>query len=156
MGTPGPPNNSMGASSYFYCQVLPATVNFWKVSFEETIPQQIFTSPSGYTLTQQDETAAYHVEDMCSEPNWYGDVITSYGFWSRGVLFVPNSNPPAYDDWRFDVLISHEFMCVCGWIDYVNRLHPRHFRAADFMCRVASGGEWGGWQGPYTDLPPPD
>lgn len=47
LGTPGPPNNQIGACSVFYQQVLPDTVNFSRVLFQENIPVQNFTWPDG-------------------------------------------------------------------------------------------------------------
>lgn len=36
LGNPGPPNNQIGAKSYFYAQILPNSVNFSRCSSEKT------------------------------------------------------------------------------------------------------------------------
>lgn len=119
---------------------------------------QPFTYPDQTQWVRPAGTVGYYVSDYYSaggdfdRPNWVGDTMSS-GLHNPAHLLIPNSNPPAYGDCQFDRECPNQFASGNGWIHFKTETHPIKFRGSDFKCQVGSEGEWGGWQGPYTDPP---
>lgn len=154
IGTAGPPDNSIGACSYFFFQTLPNTVNFGSVCFQETFSEQVFTWPNGTQYVRPAGSLGFTVDyagDLT--PNWAGDMVITGGPWVTERLLVPNSNPPTYQDCQFNVVQQLQFLTDdnSGWVTYASPTHPRKFSGNTFETQVGWGGVWGGLQGPYQE-----
>ena len=147
--TEGPPNNSMFALTLFLIQVLPNTVNFGNVWFEEDIEEQSIPWPDGTDLVCQEREIATPVADVDGTPNWFGDLVGTGGPWYVDHLFNPNTL--TYESCQFDVVQNLLFYAEDQWnLFFINWAQTRLFMAGSLEACVAWDGVFGGFLGPYT------
>ncbi|HUT93266.1 MAG TPA: hypothetical protein VMY37_27625 [Thermoguttaceae bacterium] len=154
IGTPGFPENSMGAASGFVFQTLPNSVNFYNANLRERINPQAFSWPNTspyYAPAQYPQafTRALPLEDYEGSPNWCGDVVITGGPWDIDRLINPGSG--VHEDCEFPVVQLLQFYSYYSWITYASPTHARRFSADTFGSQVGWGSVWGGEQGPYQE-----
>ena len=149
LGTVGPPNTWIGASSMFQWTVAPITVSFERTSFRENIPLQTYTWPDG----TQGSRSAFQGTFSVDVNNQYPDNISS-GLDSISRLFKNST----YQDFSVDIDVPLEYLKDGGnWIPFVHANHPRSYRGSDQAARVGASQDnmvWGFWQGPYSSYSP--
>jgi hypothetical protein len=146
-GIPGPPNNTIGARTFFDCTVQPTTVSFFWAQFRENFPGEVWTWPDGtadswpttvepWQVTQANEA----VDDvaMCVDP-------------------IVRLDPPppggGYVNFDFTVRLPEEYLNDGGtWVQWLPESHTREYRGLDAASRAiinASNTATGAWQGPW-------
>jgi hypothetical protein len=129
-GITGPPNNWIGGESSFQCVILPNTVNFYRVSFRENIPEKHFPWPDGVdTYSPPFGTSAFSVQDLYVKaldllsPNVTLDRIDAE-LWPISYLYNGNG----YEGCDFDVPVPNEFYDDTGnWNLFETEHHIRHY-----------------------------
>lgn len=154
IGTPGPPDNSVGAQSTFSFQTLPDTVNFYNVTFRESFAEQVFQWPDGSQYVRAAGTRLFTVDEVGDIPNFAGDIVLTGGPWKTERLFNPNTQ--TYQSCQFDVVQQLQFLAAGGnWHTYATATHPRKFSGNNFESQVGwfwgQSGGYGGAQGPYQE-----
>jgi hypothetical protein len=144
LGTPGPPNDSVGAASCFLCVVAPTTVSFCWAQFRENIPETGWTWPDRTPETFGPETNTWDV----TESNRTLDVVSSslhpIGRLWDGFAYVP---------FTFTVPVPEEYLNEDEqWVQWLSETGPNEYRGTDQKARVgiiATNTAYGSWQGPW-------
>jgi hypothetical protein len=144
--TKGPPNNNIGAETYFQQLYTPTSVSFYNVNFRENIPYQTFTWPDG-TLEEQDtDTNDTFTVDF---DNTAIDDVMSFNSINR--IF----HGGYYNSFIFTITVPIEYLDDNNiWVACPpsGKNHPREYNGGDQTAKVvvqATSTTSGDWMGPY-------
>jgi hypothetical protein len=141
MGTKGPPNNQIGSSSTFRITVLPISVSFYAVSFQEDIPSHSWTWPDGTNESIPAYTVPWSVSPDNTAPDNYSSPLLPIGRIFNGSNYVNFSVNLDHDqDYRNQNL---------EWVSYTHVTAPTEYRGSDQASRQVISGTAGGWMGPW-------
>ncbi|MHC4086322.1 MAG: hypothetical protein ACYSWZ_11350 [Planctomycetota bacterium] len=151
-------NSKIGVKSKFLCTVLPTSVNFYNVDFQEDIPAQgPWTWPDGNDFNKPAETVPWGVRTINGGHNRTWDTVTSTNpLEPIGRLDGnPDPNITDYNDFNdYDRLIPEDYLNESNnWICWLpDESHPREYKGSNQKTRVgikATNTDWGSWEGPW-------
>jgi len=145
LGTPGPPNNYIGAISQYTCTIQPTTVSFYNANFQENIPLQNYTWPDGTNDSYGPVTCEYGVtqSNQCTESS-------SSGLDPIGRIYTSGS----YVNFEYVINVPEQYKNQNNvWVNwYSTENHDHEYRGSDQKARSEVHGDntaSGGWQGPW-------
>jgi hypothetical protein len=145
-GPVGP--NFIGAMSDFKVQILPNSVNFDAVSFQENIPRQTFTFPDRTPYVRPAAvvpfTTGNNYINNSLQPNVSVDAVSTPIDPATRL-----NNGEKNVNCTFDVQVPHEFLSSSGWTPFTTETHSRVYTGATLKCHVGINGVNGGDEGPY-------
>jgi len=149
LGDPGPPDDYVGAQTYYWPQVTPTDVSFKNVDFRENIPQQTEDWPCGAPWTFGPQQWPWGVGPRNGSPNIWTvhDQRTSgehpaSNLWEWGI--------DGYVDFPVDRSIPWEFDAGGAWHSFTDP-PMRHRFYADLTTKTSFDNLFGSLQGPYKD-----
>jgi len=144
----GPPNNYLGAETWFRCILQPTSVSFDNIAIRENIPAQYWFWPDG---------SLGFYPSFFSPPfpyinnNEFPDMVSR----CRTPIIRIDAPPTddVYVDFQFDLVVPLEYQrSATEWIPFFTGIHRTEFRATDAQTRISFFSlnyAIGGWQGPW-------
>jgi hypothetical protein len=147
LGTPGPPDNSVGARSVFAQFVQPMTVSFHWAQFRENIPETTWIWPDGSVGTFAAAVVPWGVEEGNVQIDTISSALDPIGRLWNGQAYVP---------FTWTVPVPEEYLNEAGqWVHWLAATGPAEYSGTDQSARVGRGvpghTEYGGWQGPWQE-----
>lgn len=145
VGTPGPPNNMIGAKTVFNCVVQPTSVSFYNADFQENIPVDNWTWPNGTQSSSGPKIVTWSVR----YDNKTTDSVSFRGY-SISLIWDGTN----YVSYGHTIRVPEEYKNELGkWIEWLgSETHYKEVRGSDQKSRVslnATNNEPGTWQGPW-------
>lgn len=147
LGTPGPPNNQIGAKAEFTLTVTPTTVSFYYADFQENIPLNEWTwpddTPGSYGPRYESWEGGVTYANQCTD--------TSNSFLAPIGRIYNGSN---YVDFSYNISVPEEYKNENNqWVSwYPNETHDRKYTGTNQKAQVVVHGDntdHGNWQGPW-------
>lgn len=147
LGDPGPPNNYIGARSHFPLTVLPITVSFNNLLFQENVQVQPWTWPDGSQGANSLTVISWGV-GCNNQSNQNDDVNTG----SASITKLFNGSAYVGIDVTLQVQELYQDDSQYWVATPISESHVRSYRGTDQNARVliyATNSAAGSWQGPY-------
>ncbi len=162
LGTPGPPNNSMGVKTRFVIQVLPETVNFDGIEIQEQIAAQTFQWPEGTNYSVPASQASAPLGSIVvggqARQSCFVDDVSTGGPWEIARLTDPLTLQTVDAEFVVVQRIHFQSSALPTFIFYEETTHPRSFSGTTYAARVgwvtgagAAGAATQVAQGPYRE-----